>query len=335
MIIDGRMLDKNFFASGCSRYISEMLQVIRMNESGIEICFLESSFSRREIKPDVLLTIGGIPSPLIRKLPVPSLLWLPGMEEKDFSKKRYFQRFRRKLPGVYKQAKYILVDSEKNKNILLQQESLPHSEIIVIPHVGDENCYPSLLGEKERLKMQYAGGKDYFLVIQTDSLILYGMELMKAFSQFKKRQGSGMQLVIAGISGKADRKFLKKLDSFKYRNEIHIYNNLDEPELKKIISSAYILLQTVEDMDMMLNAFRMDVPVLLNEKNGQHEATGAALKTRFDNYAELAGQLSLLYTNEYFRNELIEKARAIAAKSSRENQVKQFWNAVRMAMERN
>jgi len=335
MIIDGRMLDRNIFASGCSRYISEMLQAIQKNESGIEICFLERSFSRGEINPDVLLTIGGIPSRLIGKLHVPSLLWLPGMEEKDFSKKRYFQRFRRKLPGVYKRAKYILVDSEKNKNNLLRQDSPPHSEIIVIPHVGDENCYPSPLVEKERLKMQYAGGKDYFLVVQTDSLILHGIELLKAFSQFKKRQGSGMQLVIAVKSGKTDRKFLKELDSFKYRKEVHIYNKLDEPELKKIISSAYILLQTVEDMDMTLNAFRMAVPVLLNGKNEQNEAAGAVLKTRFDNYSELAEQLSLLYTNEYFRNEWIEKGRAIATKSNRENQVKQFWSAVRIATERN
>ena len=66
--------------------------------------------------------------------------------------------------------------------------------------------------EKELIKEKYADGKAYFLfsgdINQRSNLI----NLLKAFSFFKKRQKSNMLLLIAGNADEAFKKELKPIN---------------------------------------------------------------------------------------------------------------------------
>jgi hypothetical protein len=140
------------------------------------------------------------------------------------------------------------------------------------------------------------------------------MNLLKAFSLFKKRQLSNMRLVLAGAGA------IDKLDSYKYREDICLFSG----EAKGLMEAAYAVIHSPRRNDpgiAVLNAWRARAPVIMLEEGkegtkgtagakalaGAAAAPEAVLRVRADDTAGLAEALKSLYRNEGIRNELIEK----------------------------
>ena len=74
-----------------------------------------------------------------------------------------------------------------------------------------------------------------------------------------------MQLVIAGLE--MTKNSQKNLDGFKYRADVHLHDEVNEVDLKKIWSAAYALLQPEVNIRLtLLNSFNMHVPVITIKK---------------------------------------------------------------------
>src|SRR4029077_5451198 len=132
------------------------------------------------------------------------------------------------------------------------------NKIIVIPAVADSNYYPISTEEKENVKATYTKGREYFLFMQTAYFLPGLVNLLKAFSQFKKRLQSNMQLVILDSHAKKNKEFISKLETFKYRDDVHIYDHIEETELKRIWASAYALLHPSGNSNDLLHSFGMN-----------------------------------------------------------------------------
>jgi glycosyltransferase involved in cell wall biosynthesis len=95
-----------------------------------------------------------------------------------------------------------------------------------------------------------------------------GMNVLKAFSFFKTRQKSNMQLIITADNTSSNDSLIENLKTYKYRKEVHLFLRLQEKELAKITAGAYALLYPAlyEGMPLIpLQAMQCDVPVIASK----------------------------------------------------------------------
>jgi glycosyltransferase involved in cell wall biosynthesis len=166
---------------------------------------------------------------------------------------------------------------------------------------------------KDSIKEKYTAGKEYFLYPGTiepgHNIVL----LLKAFSFFKKRQKSNMQLVLASKNLIADKDFVKDLSTYKYRNEVLLLENITEDTLVKITAAAYALVYPVTQQSSCVplpQAMQADVPVITSRNGFTEEICGdAALYINPGDFNDIADKMMLLFKDENKRNELIIKGR--------------------------
>jgi len=95
--------------------------------------------------------------------------------------------------------------------------------------------------ETESIKTQYTGGRSFFLftgdIAEQHQLI----ELLKAFSAFKKWQQSNMQLVIAGSSTAWTPVLEEKIMTYKYKQDIVLLKNISNEEIAKLVAACYAI----------------------------------------------------------------------------------------------
>jgi len=182
----------------------------------------------------------------------------------------------------------------------------------VVHPAPEEAATPLSMEGREKVKQQLAEGKEYFYTDINGVKPAEVINLLKAFSLFKKRQLSNMKLVLAG-AGTID-----KLDSYKYREDICLFPKGTEG----LMEAAYAVIQTPYRSDpgiALLSAWRARTPVIM-VANGTKWDPETVLRVPADNVGDLAEALKSLYKNEGIRNELIEKgASRVAGLSIRES----------------
>lgn len=140
-----------------------------------------------------------------------------------------------------------------------------------------------------------------------------------------------MQLVLAGQGLKNGVDFNRKLQTFKYRSEVHLYISPDEKELKQLIGASYaLILPCAEEADTdVLHALHANVPLIIAAGNSLSELTdNAALYIDLKNSESLAEQLMLLYKDEKIRSQFIENGKIRAGLISAEHSLNELYNAI-------
>jgi glycosyltransferase involved in cell wall biosynthesis len=299
---------------------------ILTQKKGVEWVFLVDKGNPDALSPDI-----GLSLPVARTMAGPVGRWL-------------WSRWQ--LPGIVKKLKADLVMTAK--------------EISRTPGAADERYRPLSGEEKAEIKQRYAEGKEYLLAgvagVRPEEVV----DLLKAFSLFKKRQRSNMQLVLGGeglVHGWGIG-LAGKLANYKYRADIHLYNGAngadphgsdgmdlhraDGPdphwnndpgeEWRRLVGAAYVFISFAgKDPPglAMLNAWKSGTPVIVT---GEHSLQGpggeAALYPEPGDPASLAALLMSLYTNEGLRAELIGKAMNRVRSFSWERSAAQVWEGI-------
>jgi glycosyltransferase involved in cell wall biosynthesis len=172
--------------------------------------------------------------------------------------------------------------------------------------------------ERERVKGQIAEGKEYFFTDINGVAVSAVINLLKAFSLFKKRQLSNMKLVLAG---EGDAAIIEKLDSYKYRQDVCLCPKVAGDQAGG--AYAVISLPRRDSLGLdVLNAWKAGVPVIASEDRE------AVLRVPAGDPAALADGLKSLYKDEVLRNELIGKAGLLAANFSLRQSVITIWEAI-------
>ncbi|HTQ65205.1 MAG TPA: glycosyltransferase [Puia sp.] len=281
-----------------------------------------------KIKPDIFININGIFSGDIK---IPQCIWITGIRDNPDKHNKYLIRIEKKLSETIQDVSLIFTESEYYRKKLLQQYPSLQDKIIVVPPAANGGFRRVSWEEKENIKKEYTKGKEYFLIQSRNFSEKDLIDLLKAFSIFKKKQHSNMQCIIAGE--KPDKKFLKKMELFKYHDDVIVYTGSDETELRKISSASYACLLS-GDMNGFLSAFEMCVPVICEMNEHMHEITGeAVLYTKFRDVEQTANQLISIYKNENLRNELIKKGIKRTQQFSQQNQVMQLWKGIEFVIE--
>jgi len=185
---------------------------------------------------------------------------------------------------------------------------------------------------KKEIKSKYTGGRDYFLysgaVHHSSNLI----NLLKAFSVFKKRQQTGMKLFICEKPGSSIRSIAQRLLTYKYRSDVVYLAGIDQNELARISASAYALVYPVYFDDFsssVMEALHCNVPVLTSSDSAMAEvANDAALYADPSDYNAIAAQLIRLYKDENLRDELIKKGAVFSEQYRWQHTAEQLWQSV-------
>ena len=293
----------------------------------------------RKYKADVFVSCDGFCS-LGTKVPQCLMVHdLAFLHYPSLIPKSHLLYYKRYTPKMLAKAKAITTASAFSKNDIIDQYVVSADKINVVYNAAKEIFLPLTDEEKQATKAKYTGGKEYFIYAGAIHPRKNLVNLLKAFSLFKKRQQSSMKLVLTGrLAWKYDS-FVKNLKTYKYRDDVVMTGYVGEEEIKKLIGSAYAMVypSLFEGFGVpVLEAMQSDVPVITSLNSSMQEiAKEAALYADPESPADIAEKMMLLYKDEKLRSQLIEKGRVTGKQYSWEQSAEHLWQSIEKAMNQN
>ena len=248
-----------------------------------------------------------------------------------FSKKQ-LSFLNNKVPEFLEIADAIVTSDDFIAKEIKKQFSIKDDKIKLFAITTSEAYQPIYWGDKESVKNSYADGKEYFLFSGDISPRYDLINLLKAYSIFKTKQQSNMQLVITAKSMNLNDPFNKIFSTYKYRREVQILTGLSEKKLAKITAAAYGFIypaHSAESALLPLQAMQCDVPVISSPLETLKEKLGdAALYADPSNFEDIAEKMILLFIDEAERSDMIESGKLIVNKLKDEKTNTKWWKSI-------
>ena len=361
------------YLEGYGYFLSETLQRITQSNPSHEFLFIfDRPYDERFLfSPNVKAVVAGPPArhPLLWKfwydVKVPSILKkykadvffsadgfcslhttvpqaivvhdLAFLHDRSFMKTSHFLFYRKYSEKFMKKAARIAtVSAHTRKDILAQYPSIPQDKIDIIYSASKTSFSPLTPDEKMLVKERYTNGQEYFIYAGAIHPRKNLLNLLKAFSIFKKRQKSSMKLVLAGrLAWKYDS-FLKDLQHYKFREDVVLTGYIPEEELVKLMASAYALVYTSfhEGFGVpVLEAMRCGVPVLTSVDSAMQEIAGdAALYADPKDHQSIAEGMMRLYKDETLAQQFGRKGIEVEKSFSWDRTAALLWESILRAM---
>ncbi len=289
----------------------------------------------KKIKADVFLSPDGFLS-LTTK--VPQCLVLHDLGFLHFTEgyqKSHLHFYKYYTPRFLKKAATIATVSKFSKADILEQYKIAADKISVVYSAAKPVFVPLPWQEHAAVKEKYTEGKEYFIYVGAIHPRKNLINLLKAFSKFKKWQRSSFKLVLAGRLAWKNDEFLQLLKTYKYRADVVLLNYVDEEELARLVGAAYALVypSLFEGFGVpVLEAIQCEVPVLTSEDSPMQEVAGeAALYFNPHDVDSMAQQLMIIYKDEDRRSRLIEKGKEIGERYSWQKTADALWQSIEAA----
>lgn len=226
----------------------------------------------------------------------------------------------------------ILVAGKSVKDLLSEKYGADQEKICVLQPFADPGFKPVGEDQKEKIKEQYSSGREFFLFHNSNNRETF-IELLKAFSLFKKRQQSNLKLVVIG---KSNDGLKHSLANYKYRDDVALFYPGEKDIANAITASAYAVLITAASALGVWEGFealQAGSPVITINKSDLHEIAGDAVLTAENNSAKSIGEKMMqIYIDEKLRTSLIEKGRSRLQAFSLEKTSGQVWQAFMKAL---
>lgn len=286
----------------------------------------------RKYKANVFVSCDGFCS-LSTKVPQCLVLHdLAFLHHPSFIKKSHLLFYKKYTPKFLEKAKSIATVSEFSKNDILTHYKTNPGKIDVVFSAAKDIFHPFTEEEKKETKNKYTEGKEYFVYAGAIHPRKNLMNLLKAFSVFKKRQQTNMKLILTGRLAWKYESFTKSLKTYKYRHDVLMTGYVEEGELVRIIGAAHGLIypSLLEGFGVpVLEAMLCDVPVITSANSSMQEiAKDAALYADANSYADIADKMMMLYKDETLRKQLIEKGRQVAKQYNWDITADLFWKSI-------
>ena len=240
--------------------------------------------------------------------------------------------YRTFTPRFLRRAKSIVTVSEFSRADITQQYPFTENRIKVISGAARTGFKPLNWEEKEQVKEAYSEGHEYFLCVGGISPRKNPMNLLKAFSLFKKWHKSNMKLVIAGRLAWGYQDFLEKLKSFKFREDVVLTGYVPEDVLQKLTAAAYASLY-ISDFEgfglPIVEAMQCGVPVIAGNNSSMTEVgSTAVLYADPQNPKQIAEYMQLLYRDEKYRSVYAERGLERAETFNWNRAADAFWKEI-------
>lgn len=238
---------------------------------------------------------------------IPILAWEKQIEGLSYPNNPLLMKF--SLSKVNK-ARYIIAVSQNTKNDLMKFCSIQESKIKVI-HCGVSNIFEKYSIEKKELIRKNLGLPDHntkLVFIVGENSYKNQETSIKIINELEKRNFSQINLVTLGLSVEYVNKLKSKTP---LKNKIFMFNNLSEKEIVDLYNSVDCLLfpSLYEGFGLpVLEAMACGIPVVCSNAASLPEIAkdAAILASPFD-IIKMSDGIEMLFKNNQFKNELIEK----------------------------
>lgn len=241
------------------------------------------------------------------------------------------QKFLKKnLPSYLHRANKIITIADFLRKEIIQRYAIDEKKIILMRLTAGDLYQPADWIEKEDTRERYAEGKEYFLFSGDINPRNHLLNLLKAFSFFKQRQKSNMQLIIISKSVKVNNPFIESFKTYKHRKEVHILIELPPEDMRKVTAAAYAFVYPSLDDGFAippLQAMHCEVPVICSHTRALSEITGeAALYIDPSNFEDIADKMMLVFKDETKRQDMIKKGLLMTQKNTSPDLEDFLWN---------
>ena len=330
LLIFDRPYDESFvFASNCKAIV--VGPAARHPGSFFYWYNIAAPAALRKFKPDVWVNPYGFCS----TTSIPQLLMVHDLAYLHYPKFiAWHQYWYYKLftPGFIKKAKQVLTVSNFSQADLEKNFPNAANKISTVYPAARSGFQPLSWEEKNQVKDSFSDGREYFLFVGGIHPRKNLLNLLKAFSLFKKWQKSNMKLLVAGRMAWQYEDLLEKIKTYKYREDLILLGALEEAQLSRITASAYALVYPsfFEGFGMpILEAMQSGVPVIASNTSSMPEVgADAALYADPNDPDAIAKQMLLLYKDEKLRNFQIEKGLERAQDFSWDKTAQGVWEKI-------
>ena len=258
-------------------------------------------------KADVFIGTYGLVS-LTSSIPQVMVVNDLSFLHKNVSKStNFFRKYH--TPKFLKKAKSVCTVSNFIKQEILLKYKTSEDKIEVIGY-GESSLYKVLdWEERETIKEKYAKSCEYFIYSEGPQFSSNLLNILKAFSIFKKWQKTNMKLVV--LAGHQDQfePYQERLKAYKYKDELFVLDNLNDKESATVVGAAYasIYLPAYDGAGVpVLNSINAGVPVITAPHTAMEEIAGeAALYASPSGSEEFAEQMKIMFKDEELRTRLI------------------------------
>lgn len=245
---------------------------------------------------------------------------------------RYYNKYTAKFLA---KAKVVVTVSEFSKQDICNQYKIEQDKVHVTYNATNPVFQPMEYEEKEKIKQQYTDGCEYFIFTGTIHPRKNLINLLRAFSVFKKKQSSNMKLVITGRMTWKTEEFTKLLNTFKFRNDVRLTGYISKKELAGLVGSAYAMVYPsfFEGFGVPpLEALQCHVPAIVSRNSAMPEVgADAYLYVNPESFEDIAQKMMLLYKDETLRNKLVENGQQRLALFSWDKTAKKMWDCIELA----
>lgn len=266
----------------------------------------------RKHKADVFVSLEGICSMRTKKPQCLLFTDTSFLQSKPVIKKTNHRLLKKYTHAFIEKAESIAMVSNYTASTITNTYPQVNKHAPIIHPCISPIFKPLAWEEKAAVQEQHTQGKAYFLysgaINQNSNLI----NLLKAFTLFKKRQKSNMLLVIAG---EADAAFTNELKTYKLRQEVLVLEKLQPEELNKITAAAYALVYPVWYADFTITALQAlacEVPLIVSHTGALPAIfEDAALYVEPGNINNIADQLMHIFKDEDKLQQLVNSGKSV------------------------
>lgn len=249
-------------------------------------------------------------------------------------KNSHLKYLRYYTPRFLKKAACIATVSAFSRDDIMHQNPRTKNINIVYSAVK-EGFHPANFELQNQMREKYTGGKQFFIYVGALQPRKNLVNLLKAFSIFKKRLKSEMKMVFCGRLAWKNNEFLELLKTYKYRDDVVLTGYLPEKELVALVGASYAMVYPsfFEGFGVpVLEAMHCGVPALTSAHTSMQEiGEDAALYFDPSDAKDMGEKLMLIYKDENLRNKLIQRGNEIKKKYSWERTAQLLWQSVEEA----
>ncbi len=320
-----------------NQFISEdaVIYIMIENEGGVTLKWwygVKLPSILKKIKADVVIDLNGISAPS----KIPQIIAIDQFISAEKTKiTSAIGRFaENNFKHSIQETQHAVIYSEDKLAMLIKNET-NKNKVEVIRFTAPENFRKFEWHEKIMIKAMQADNNDYFLSILQDDDEENFILLLRAFSKFKKWQQSSMKLLLLPKYDAFEKRIFEKLQTYKYREDVRLLENLEETQLVSAVASAHSFIHispVFADLMVLSIALKCALPIITNKDADIEEYLGAAAYYINKKSDEVLGEALInLYKDENMHAQLKEAAEKQSLFLNREEYKSKLWQLLQTA----